>query len=64
MLINYCKNDRPTIYSLSNFIINKKYSDPLTGVDFGKESLIVVPRPSRLFKPDREVNKYLKIIGC
>jgi hypothetical protein len=42
---------------IKSILTNIKNVDPENGVDYGKESLIVVPRPSRLYKPDREVAK-------
>lgn len=42
---------------ITNLPVTTQFADPAKGLDFGKESSIVVPRPSRLYRPDREVEK-------
>ena len=42
---------------ITNLPVTTQFAEPSKGLDFGKESSIVVPRPSRLYRPDREVEK-------
>lgn len=42
---------------ITNIPVTVQYANDKNGVDYGQESSIVVPRPSRIYRPDREVAK-------
>lgn len=42
---------------ITNVPVTTQFADMKTGVDYGYESSIVMPRPSRVYRPDREVEK-------
>ena len=42
---------------ITNVPVTTQYDDKKNGADYGLESSIVMPRPSRIYRPDREVEK-------
>ena len=42
---------------ITNIPVTTQYADSENGVDYGMESSIVMPRPSRIYRPDREIEK-------
>lgn len=42
---------------ITNIPVTLQYANEKNGVDYGQESSIVVPRPSRIYRPDREIAK-------